>query len=80
MKNQKTLMSKIHDNRINDNHCAQWYINLANEYLADMGRKVTGGWTMSAEKFNTASYAPTRSDMHIYVEIIFATQTISLYA
>ena len=75
MKNQKTLMSKTHDNRINDNHCAQWYIN-----LADMGRKVTGGWTMSAEKFNTKSYAPTRSDMEIDVEIIFATQTISLYA
>ena len=66
------------DSRINNQHCAKWYQDLADEYLANFGRVSSGGHIMSYETFKTWSYAPTQNDKQIDVEIDYAKQTITL--
>lgn len=66
------------DSRISRDLCAYQYEEIANEYLAEYGRKTSGGWRMTCNTFECQSYAKDRTEKQIDICIHYESQTISI--
>lgn len=64
------------DQNINDSHSAAFYLDLVNCYLEFYGRRVNGGWTMSADDFVTQSYPRNAAEKRLGITLDFKKHAI----
>lgn len=66
------------DSRISRDLCVRQFEAIANEYLAEYGRKTSGGSRMTWDTFECWSYAKDRTEKQIDICIHYESQTISM--
>lgn len=69
---------KAKDLRINDLLSFGEYIEMADEYLSEFGRKSNGGNVMSGTECKAVSYPKDKSEKKLEVTINYAEQTIEI--
>lgn len=76
IKNKRAM--KAIDLRINDLLSAKEYIEIADEYLGELGRKSNGGYMMSGTEFRAVSYPWDRNEKKLEVTINYREQSIEI--